>query len=325
MMIRLLSLIHTLIALAVVIAGGAAIYGVQQFRGAGPLDERMVVVIPRGTGVSGIAALLERSGVIASAELFRIGVLIGGADRALQAGEFAFPAGVSAEQAMRILQAGRTVSYSVTIPEGLTSREVVERLRDDPVLTGAIETVPPQGALLPETYAFTRGDTRQSVLDRMRAAMDRTVAELWEDRAADLPFDTPEQAVTLASIVEKETGVAGERSLVAGVFVNRLRIDMPLQSDPTVIFALTEGQRPLGRQLLRSDWRVEHPYNTYRNRGLPPGPIANPGREAIAAALNPAETEYFYFVADGTGGHAFARTLDEHNRNVANWRRVRDR
>lgn len=323
-MIRLLSIVHTLIALAVVIVGGAAIYGVQQFRGTGPLDEETVVVIPRGTGVSGIAALLEREGVIASAELFRIGVLIGGADRALQAGEFAFPAGISAEQAMRILQSGRTVSYSVTIPEGLTSLEVVERLRDDPVLTGEIEAVPPQGTLLPETYAFTRGDTRQSILDRMQAAMDRTVAELWENRATDLPFDTPDQAVTLASIVEKETGVDGERSLVAGVFVNRLRIDMPLQSDPTVIFALTEGQRPLGRQLLRSDWRVDHPYNTYQNRGLPPGPIANPGREAIAAALNPEETEYFYFVADGTGGHAFARTLEQHNRNVANWRRVRD-
>lgn len=323
-MVRLLSFVSALVILGLVVVGGAAVYGMQQFRAAGPSVEDRVIEVPRGTGVSGIASLLEREGIIASADVFRVGVLLGGADRALQAGEFAFPAGTSAQQAMQILQAGQAVTYSVTIPEGLTSLEVIERLRADPILVGEIDAVPAEGTLLPETYAFTRGDSRASVLGRMQSAMDRALERLWAQRAEDLPFDTPQQAVTLASIVEKETGVDGERGLVAGVFINRLRIDMPLQSDPTVIFALTEGQRPLGRQLLRRDWQFQHPYNTYQNRGLPPGPIANPGREAIAAALNPIETEYFYFVADGTGGHAFARTLDEHNRNVANWRRVRD-
>ena len=180
--------------------------------------------------------------------------------------------------------------------------------------------MPPEGSLLPETYLFTRGDTRAEIIARMQAAMT-AVDRLWAERAAGLPLDTPEEAVILASIIEKETGVNSERAVVAGVFVNRLRRGMRLQTDPTVIYALTNGERPLGRELWRRDLEVDSPYNTYKVVGLPPGPIANPGLSALEAAMNPAETEYFYFVADGSGGHAFAKTLRDHNRNVAEWRR----
>jgi UPF0755 protein len=189
-------------------------------------------------------------------------------------------------------------------------------------LTGPLPDPPPQGSLLPETYFFENGETRAAMLARMQKAMTDALAELWPQRAENLPFDTPEQAVVLASIVEKETGVAAERPQVASVFVNRLRRGMPLQSDPTVIFALTGGEADLGRPLLRADLQVDHPVNTYVVNGLPPTPIANPGRASLEAVLNPAETDFLYFVADGTGGHAFARTLAEHNRNVARWRAV---
>jgi len=228
------------------------------------------------------------------------------------------------QQALRIVVSGQTVTRTLTIPEGLTSREIVARLRQAPGLTGEIAEVPDEGDLLPETYHYERGDSRSELMARMREAMDRTLDALWPERAEDLPFDSRLEAVTLASIVEKETAVPDERALVAGVFVNRLARGMRLQSDPTVRYALTEGEAELGRPLTRADWRIDHPYNTYQNAGLPPGPIANPGRDALEAALNPADTDYLYFVADGSGGHAFAKTLREHNRNVAEWRKVRD-
>ena len=193
-----------------------------------------------------------------------------------------------------------------------------------PALAGEMAPVPAEGSLLPETYHYGRGDRRAALIARMAAAMDETLAELWQGRAEGLPFDSPPAAMVLASIVEKETGLAAERRHVAGVFVNRLRRGMRLQSDPTVIYGLTGGAGPLGRPLTRADLETDHPYNTYRIDGLPPHPIANPGREAIAAVLDPLPTGDLYFVADGSGGHVFAPTLDEHNRNVANWRRARD-
>lgn len=322
---RLLIAATFLITISAVSAGLLYSWGHQRFTGPGPLDARKVVLIERGSGLEAIARQLTREGVIRSSLLFRVGARVTGQATQLKAGEYAFPAKVSPKQALQIVVSGKTVARSLTIPEGLTSHEVVARIREAPALQGEISEVPDEGTLLPETYHYQRGDNRAELLRRMQESMDRALAELWPQRAEDLPFDTKAAAVTLASIVEKETAVPDERALVAGVFVNRLERGMRLQSDPTVRFALTDGEEDLGRALTRADWRVEHPYNTYRIAGLPPGPIANPGRAALKAALNPADTEYLYFVADGTGGHAFAKTLREHNRNVAEWRKVRDK
>jgi UPF0755 protein len=242
----------------------------------------------------------------------------------LRAGEFRFPAGVSMEGAVEVLVKGEVVSYAITLPEGLTSVEIVDLIKADPVLVGEVEAVPPEGTLLPETYHFVRGDSRQDLLDRMAGAMNTLLAELWRDRQDGLPLDSPEEAVILASVVQKETGLADELPLVASVFVNRLERPMRLQSDPTVIYAITRGETPLGRPLTRADLEIEDPFNTYVSDGLPPGPIANPGRAALAATLDPPETDFYYFVADGSGGHAFARTLAEHNANVAKWRRIQN-
>lgn len=322
-MITVLARLFAGLMMLALVAAGGLYYVVQQFRAPGPLAEERIVQIERGLGLRTIAERLERDGVVADARVFVAGALLLRGERGLQAGEYAFPPGFSAEEAMRLLQSGQTVAHAITIPEGRTSAEIVALLMADDRLTGDVAELPAEGSLLPETYRINRGDSRQQVLDRMGAAMQAAVAELWERRADGLPFETPQQAVILASIVEKETGVGAERPLVASVFVNRLRRGMPLQSDPTVIYAITQGREPLGRELFRSDWTFSSPYNTYQNTGLPPGPIANPGRAAIAAALDPADSPYFYFVADGSGGHAFARTLDEHNRNVAAWRRHR--
>lgn len=219
---------------------------------------------------------------------------------------------------------GRTVVHRVTVPEGLTSVEIVAIVAASEVLEGAVPPPPVQGALLPETYHVARGDERAAVIGRMAEAMNEALARLWPTRAPDLPLASPAEAVILASIVEKETGIAAERAKVAGVFYNRLALGMPLQSDPTVVFALTDGKMPLGRALTRDDLAIDDPYNTYKVNGLPPGPIANPGLASLEAVLKPEATDALYFVADGTGGHAFARTLDEHNRNVAKWRKLQD-
>ena len=321
---RLLIAATFLITAAAVGAGLLYSWGHQRFTGPGPLDERKVVLIERGSGLEAIARQLAAEGVIRSPLIFRLGARATGKATQLKAGEYQFPAQASPQQALQIVVSGQTVARTLTIPEGLTSHEVVARIREAPALKGEIAEVPDEGALLPETYHYRRGDSRAELLQRMRDSMDRALDELWPKRARDLPYDTRQAAVTLASIVEKETAVPDERALVAGVFVNRLRRGMRLQSDPTVRFALTQGEEDLGRALTRADWKVEHPYNTYRISGLPPGPIANPGRAALKAALNPADTDYLYFVADGSGGHAFAKTLRQHNRNVAEWRKVRD-
>ncbi len=288
----------------------------------GPAETETVLTLPRGAGLIAIANQLEREGVIEDAQIFRLWVTIDGGDRDLQAGEYAIPARSSMLDIYDQLREGETLSYPVTVPEGRTSAMIVRILEDSDVLTGAIAETPPEGTLLPETYFVQRGTSRQDVLDRMRADQQALLDQLWAGRAEDLPFETIEEAIILASVVEKETGIASERPLVASVFVNRLRRGMRLESDPTIIFGITGGE-PLGRGIRRSELdNANNPYNTYFVDGLPPTPIANPGRDAIAAVLNPPESDYLFFVADGTGGHAFAATYREHQRNVANWRRI---
>ncbi len=323
-MARFLVAATFLTAIAIVAGGLFLAWGKAQFESAGPLEESTTVVVPRGAGLERIATLLDRADVLERREVFIWGARLTQQAHRLKAGEFAFPARVSPEEALDILVSGETVVRRITIPEGLVSAQVVAVLSAADGMSGELERVPPQGTLLPETYNYRWGEDRAAMLRRMERAMEDTLESLWPERAEDLPFETREEALTLASIVEKETSVDDERPLVAGVFINRLRRGMRLQSDPTVVYAATEGLGPLGRRITRGDLDREHPYNTYRINGLPPGPIANPGRQSIAAALNPAETDYIYFVADGNGGHAFARTLQEHNRNVAAWRRIRD-
>lgn len=305
--------------------GAGLLWGGLAMMAPGPLSETATVVIPRGAGLEEIALRLDEAGVVDSPILFALSAKLTGAVRTLRAGEYAFAPGVSIDGVLDQLREGRTVVRRLTVPEGLTTAQVLALVREDGALTGEIAEPPPEGSLLPETYHYSHGDSRQALIERMRTAMRQALDEAWRSRAEGLPFDTPEEAVILASIVEKETAVPAERPRVAGVFVNRLEQGMRLQSDPTVAFALTEGASELGRALTRADWRYESPYNTYHVAGLPPGPIANPGRASIAAVLAPERHDYLYFVADGTGGHAFARSLADHNRNVARWREVQRR
>jgi UPF0755 protein len=306
---------------------GAAGYGgwrwaVGQIDARGPLAAEKAVVIPRGAASGTIAERLEAEGVIADQRLFLLGLALDRSGPALRAGEFAFPAGTSIRQAIGILRAGRTVQRRLTIPEGLTVAQTLALIEAAEGLTGSIDTVPPEGSLLPETWAYSWGDTRASLIRRMDEAMDRALAEAWAARAPDLPIASAREAQILASIIEKETAVAEERGRVAGVFANRLRRGMPLQSDPTVIYAASGGSGVLDRPISRADLDRDHPMNTYRNRGLPPQPIASPGRASLMAAVRPEATDALYFVADGTGGHVFSRTLEEHNRAVARWRQI---
>ena len=289
----------------------------------GPSNTDVALIIPSGTSVRGISELLINRGVVGPDVPFVLGVRLFGKGRPLQAGEFIFPAGTNALDVLRILQDGTQLARRLTVPEGASVAQFIALLEYAEGLDASNLTIPAEGTLLPETYHYTRGDTAQAVLDRMVSAMDRTIAELWPWRAGNLPLATPEEAIILASIVEKETGLADERAMVAGVFINRLRIGMPLQADPTVEYGVSAGQG-LNRPLTYDDLRDDNPYNTYVIPGLPPGPIANPGRAAIEAVLNPAETTALYFVADGTGGHAFADTLAEHNANVARYRALQN-
>jgi UPF0755 protein len=309
--------------LAVLAVGAAVYFGKARFTAVGPLGEPRTVMIARGSDLETIAALLKRHGVIDSDLLFSVGVRLYGAGGDLKAGEYLFEPRASMHQVMTALVSGRSLLHTVTIPEGLTSRQIVERLLEHEMLTGDIEAIPEEGSLLPDTYRVTRGTPRQQILDQMRRARDRIVQDIWERRSPDLPIDSVDEFVTLASIVEKETGRADERPRVASVFINRLKRNMRLQSDPTIIYGLFGGQgKPPDRPIFRSDIDSLTPYNTYQISGLPPGPIANPGRAALEAVANPSRTDDLYFVADGTGGHVFAGTLDEHNRNVARWRQI---
>ena len=288
----------------------------------GPLAKAKVVNIPKGSSTIDIANRLSEQGVVDSSIMAMLGMTAVrlGFDVDPKAGEYEFAAGSSLIDVLRKIKTGRTLFYKVSMPEGFTAWQVVERLNANEVLVGEIEEAPSEGELLPDTYLFARGGTRQSIIVQMRTAQKKLMEKLWPARAKGLPYKTPEEALILASIVEKETGKADERAQVAAVFVNRLRKGMRLQSDPTIIYGITKGQGKLDRPIRRGDIRRKTDYNTYQINGLPPTPIANPGKASIEAVLNPVETEHLYFVADGSGGHVFAKTLAQHNANVRKWR-----
>ncbi len=313
--------IITFILFVMIAVGGIYIYGKQKIEAPGPLQTDKIVNIPTRAGVTDIADILQREGVIDSNRWAFIGSVFALRARSeLKPGEYQFQKNASLREVISTIVDGKVVQHSVTIPEGLTSEQIVARLSDNDIFSGSVREIPREGTLLPETYKFPRGTPREQVIARMQQAQKRVLAELWERRSPDLPIKTPEQLVTLASIVEKETGKADERSRVAAVFVNRLRQKIKLQSDPTIIYGLVGGKGTLGRPIKRSEIQQPSPYNTYVIEGLPPGPIANPGRASLEAAANPARTRDLYFVADGTGGHAFSESYDQHQKNVAKLR-----
>lgn len=320
---RLLLRILGVPLLFAVLAGAS--WGIARFYSPSDAETGQTIVLERGVGLGQIARALEDGGVINNAIIFRTGVRLTGKTRALRAGEYFIPARSSAKSVIGILASGKTVVRRLTVPEGLTVVQVAALLESVEALDGGLGDLPGEGRVLPETYFFSWGDTRAGVLARMQSALGEALAEVWAERDVGLPFDVPEQALILASIVERETARPEERARVAAVFVNRLRLGMRLQSDPTVAYGLTHGRGPLGRSLTRADLRSDTPYNTYVIKGLPPGPITSPGRAALEAVVHPAQTDELYFVADGEGGHAFAKTLAEHQRNVARWRALQDR
>jgi UPF0755 protein len=317
---RLLRRLGGLLLVVLLLGGLAAWYGWRVYTAPGPLAAERAVVVPRG-GAEGIAAALSRAGVVADPRAFALAAwltTVAADGGPLRAGEYAFPAGASLEQVLRVLREARPVQRRLTIPEGLSARQITALLERTEGLTGEVPAIG-EGTVLPETYAFQHGDGRAGLVRRAEQAMALALAEAWAQRAESLPLASAREALVLASIVERETGLPEERPRVAAVFINRLRRGMPLQSDPTVIYAAAEGGA-FDRPITRADLDRDHPFNTYRVRGLPPAPIASPGREALRAVTRPAQTEELYFVATGDGGHAFARTLEEHNRNVARWR-----
>lgn len=285
----------------------------------GPLLHVVNVVVPKGASLNMVAAKLEEAQVIDKAWLFKIMARVNGLAKHLKAGEYQFEPGVSLKQAMDKISKGEVFLRKITIPEGLTSGQIMYLIATYPGLEGEIDIDVKEGELLPETYSFELGASRNSIILQAKAAMQKTLEEAWAERDDDLPIKNITDLLTMASIIEKETGIADERPLVASVFLNRLRKGMRLQTDPTVIYAITEGETSFGRSLKKKDLKIDSPYNTYLNYGLPPGPICNPGREAIMAAAHPVESDYLYFVADGKGGHRFAKSLSEHNRNVKTW------
>ncbi len=314
--------IFTVLILISVVVGGALYVGRQRFETPGPLTADKVVNIPRGLGIRDIADLLQREGVIDQPWVFIGGVLVLKARGDLKHGEYQFTMGASLADVVTTIIENKVVQHALTIPEGLTSEQIVAKLLESDALSGQIKEIPREGTLLPETYKFTRDMTREQIIQRMQQAHQHLLREVWEHRMPDLPIKTPEQLVILASIVEKETGKPDERSRVASVFVNRLKSKMRLQSDPTIIYGLTGGKGSLGRPILKSEIEQPTPYNTYVIDGLPPGPIANPGRASLEAAANPARTKDLYFVADGSGGHVFSETYEQHQKNVARLRAI---
>jgi UPF0755 protein len=313
--------IITLLLIGLIGAGAAYYYGRQVLESPGPLKDDKIVNIPQRAGKRDIAETLNREGVTDVNPWVFIGAVAAlKASSDLKPGEYSFQKNASLRDVIATIVEGKVVQHAVTIPEGLTSEQIVARLSDNDIFTGSVRELPREGTLLPETYKFPRGTPRDQVIQRMQQAHKRVLAEIWDRRSQDLPVKTPEQLVTLASIVEKETGKPDERSRVAAVFVNRLKQKIKLQSDPTIIYGLVGGKGTLGRPIKRSEITQPSPYNTYVIEGLPPGPIANPGRASLEAAANPARTRDLFFVADGSGGHAFTETYDAHQKNVAKLR-----
>ncbi|SDG63793.1 endolytic transglycosylase MltG [Pelagibacterium luteolum] len=315
----------TLVLIGLLGLGGLFIYGVTVFNADGPVAEDRSFVVEPGNVLSTVAQRLEEQGFISNADVFNYGSRLLRRGNNLRAGEFNIAANSSMLEIIQELNEGTPVQHQVVVPEGFTSWQIVERVNADENLTGNIEVLPPEGSLLPGAYPYRRGDTRQSIIDAMSVAMDQAVAEIWENREPDLPINSPDELVILASIVERETGVASERPQVAAVFVNRLRQGMRLQSDPTIIYGITLGQGGLGRGLRRSEIDQVTPYNTYQIDGLPAGPIANPGVASLEAVAHPDEHNYLYFVARGavpSDGHVFAETYAEHRENVALYREI---
>src|SRR6187200_549007 len=313
--------IFTILIILMIAAGTTYYYGRQMLETPGPLQEDKIVNIPARAGKRDIADVLLREGVInVNPWLFIGSVFALKASSDLKPGEYSFQKNASLRDVIATIVEGKVVQHSVTIPEGLTSEQIVARLSENDIFAGSVREIPREGTLLPETYKFPRGTTREQVLQRMQQTQKRVLGEIWERRNADIPVKSPEQLIVLASIIEKETGRADERSRVAAVFTNRLRQRIKLQSDPTIIYGLVGGKGTLGRPIKRSEITQPSPYNTYVIDGLPPGPIANPGRASLEAAANPARTRDLFFVADGTGGHAFTETYDQHQKNVARLR-----
>ncbi len=325
--VRVLSGVLTVALVSMAGLGGLALLLYHEFERSGPLEVSRTVAIPKGEGSIAIAERLERDGVIYNRWAFVLSHILQkrmGSDKAreLKAGEYEFKKSASMRQVMETIADGKSLLYRLTIPEGLTSQQIVERVRADENLSGEIAAIPPEGTLLPDTHSFSKGMARQELIERMRVEQKRLLAKIWDKRRRNLPVETVSDAIVLASIVEKETGRADERERVASVFVNRLKKRMRLQSDPTIIYGIAPGQGSLGRPITRSDIDTKTVYNTYQIEGLPPTPICNPGRPAIEAVLNPAQTNDLYFVADGEGGHSFSETLKGHNAAVATWRKV---
>ena len=311
------------VALFATLMGGALFVGHGLLTAEGPLATTKHVVIPRGAGPVTMAKVLREEGVIAYPRLFRVALMVDPNPKPIKAGEYEVPAHLSMQALVELLQSGKVVQRRLTVPEGLTTTEVIELLRKTEALAGDITLDLKEGDLLPETYFYSRDDTRDGLLLRMKEAMEKTLDEAWRKRAAGLPLAIRRDALVLASMIEKETAVPAERGKVAAVFINRLRLKMKLESDPTTIYGLTGGKGSFGRELTRADLQSHSPYNTYMATGLPPGPICNPGRASVLAATNPAQRDRsIYFVADGQGGHAFAISVADHNRNVARWKDI---
>jgi UPF0755 protein len=320
-----LNFVMTVVVCLTIAAAGTVYYAMSAYEEKGPLTANTNFIVRNGAGIQEIASSLERSNIVTDGRVFRFMSEAYLEDNdTLKAGEYEIKAGSSMQEVMQLLKSGKSILYSVSLPEGLTVKQMFSRLSTDPVLEGDLPAqVPAEGSLRPDTYKFSRGTKRAEIIAQMAAAQKVLVDQIWDKRDPNLPISSKEEFVTLASIVEKETGIADERSRVASVFINRLEKGMRLQSDPTIIYGIFGGDgKPADRPILKSDLDKSTPYNTYLIKGLPPTPIANPGRAALEAVANPSRTSDLYFVADGTGGHVFAGTLDEHNSNVRRWRKI---
>lgn len=294
------------------------------FQSPGSLSQTKILVIPPGKGLAQIANLLVTEGVIKDSFAFYWGVRLQQKGRQLKAGEYEFPAAISPKQVVDLLISGKVYQHKITIPEGLTTDQILKEIKQSDILSGPISNPPMEGSLLPETYLFMRGDTRQALIERMQKDQNKILDQLWQNRSSDCPFKTKKEAIILASIVEKETALPKERPLIAAVFLNRLQKGMLLQSDPTVTYLLhKQSERPLNQALTKMDLKIKSPYNTYVYKGLPPGPICNPGKASLKAVFHPAPSQALYFVADGSGGHVFSTSLKEHQKNHRKWRKIR--